>query len=89
LPVELNLRAERQRPEPVEAAAYHMVSEALTNADGIGRADPRQGSGLVGLSDRVEALSGTLQLTGSAGSGTTLLVEIPLERRSSAVPSRP
>jgi len=40
-------------------------------------ADPARGSGLVGLSDRVEALGGTLKVTSPAGGGTTLLIEIP------------
>jgi signal transduction histidine kinase len=54
--------------------------------DGIGGADPGQGSGLVGLRDRVEALGGTLQVTSPAASGTMLLVEIPLDGQSSAGP---
>jgi Signal transduction histidine kinase len=53
--------------------------------DGVGGADPSQGSGLVGLSDRIEALGGTLQVTSPAGKGTTLLIEIPLEVTNSAV----
>jgi signal transduction histidine kinase len=57
--------------------------------DGIGGADPGQGSGLLGLSDRIEALGGTLQITSPAGKGTTLLVEIPLEGQSSAVSPEP
>ena len=40
-------------------------------------ADPAQGSGLVGLSDRIEALGGTLEVTSPAGGGTSLLIEIP------------
>jgi signal transduction histidine kinase len=47
--------------------------------DGIGGADPANGSGLVGLSDRIEALGGTLEVSSPAGSGTTLLIEIPAE----------
>jgi signal transduction histidine kinase len=50
--------------------------------DGIGGADPARGSGLVGLSDRIEALGGTLEVTSPAGGGTTLLIEIPVESRS-------
>jgi signal transduction histidine kinase len=57
--------------------------------DGIGGADPGQGSGLLGLSDRIEALGGTLQVTSPAGKGTTLLVEIPLEGQDSAVSPEP
>ncbi len=57
--------------------------------DGIGGADLSQGSGLVGLSDRIEALGGTLQVTSPAGDGTTLLIEVPLEGGSSALVQRP
>jgi signal transduction histidine kinase len=32
VPVQLEVRAERRLPEPVEVAAYYVVSEALTNA---------------------------------------------------------
>jgi signal transduction histidine kinase len=110
VPVELGLPAARRLPEPVEVAAYYVVSEALTNAakhahasvvhveldahdsilqleirdDGIGGADPEQGSGLVGLSDRLEALGGTLQLTSPAGDGTTMRIEVPVESNATA-----
>jgi signal transduction histidine kinase len=47
--------------------------------DGIGGADPARGSGLIGLSDRVEALGGTLDIRSPAGSGTTLSCELPCE----------
>jgi signal transduction histidine kinase len=46
--------------------------------DGIGGADPAQGSGLVGLSDRIEAVGGTLEVTSPTGDGTTLLIEMPV-----------
>jgi signal transduction histidine kinase len=46
--------------------------------DGRGGADPAEGSGLLGLRDRVEAIGGTMQLTSPRGAGTTLLVELPL-----------
>jgi len=46
--------------------------------DGIGGADPAQGSGLTGLRDRVEAVGGTFDVTSPAGGGTTLLIEIPV-----------
>ena len=45
--------------------------------DGVGGVDTAQGSGLIGLNDRVEALGGTLQITSPAGGGTALLVTIP------------
>jgi signal transduction histidine kinase len=47
--------------------------------DGAGGADPDQGSGLIGLKDRVEVLGGTIEITSPPGSGTTLLVKIPIE----------
>ena len=46
--------------------------------DGIGGADPSQGSGLVGLRDRVDALGGELDVASPAGHGTSLGVTIPL-----------
>ena len=93
-----------ERPCPtVEAAAYFVVSEALTNAvkhshahevriavaredgtlsvqvadDGIGGAAPQGGSGLRGLTDRVEALEGTLVVSSPPGRGTRLRAELP------------
>jgi signal transduction histidine kinase len=46
--------------------------------DGIGGADPRKGSGLIGLKDRVEALGGHVNVISAPGSGTSLHVTIPL-----------
>ena len=46
--------------------------------DGVGGARPEQGSGLVGLRDRVEALGGTIDIASPEGEGTTLMVDIPL-----------
>jgi signal transduction histidine kinase len=51
--------------------------------DGVGGADAAKGSGLVGLIDRVEALGGTMAISSHSGSGTALLVEIPLDIESS------
>ncbi|MFG1929116.1 CHASE3 domain-containing protein [Mycobacterium sp. NPDC048908] len=45
--------------------------------DGDGGADPSRGSGLVGLTDRVEAVGGTLTVTSLRGEGTTLRAELP------------
>jgi PAS domain S-box-containing protein len=47
--------------------------------DGIGGADASAGSGLRGLRDRVEALSGTLTVESPAGSGTLLRAELPAD----------
>ncbi len=46
--------------------------------DGVGGADPHNGSGLIGLIDRVEALGGQLRISSVVGSGTSLRATIPL-----------
>jgi signal transduction histidine kinase len=46
--------------------------------DGIGGADSRKGSGLIGLKDRVEVLGGHMKVISPMGSGTSLHVTIPL-----------
>jgi len=47
--------------------------------DGIGGADSEHGSGLVGLTDRVEALSGSISVDSRRGSGTRITVDLPVE----------
>jgi signal transduction histidine kinase len=106
LPVQVDVPAERRLPAPIEAAAYYVISEAITNTtkhasaslarvavedadgtlrlsirdDGVGGADPRRGSGLTGLRDRVEALGGAIDVSSPAGEGTLVVVDLPLER---------
>ena len=46
--------------------------------DGIGGAELGNGSGLIGLKDRAEALGGLMTITSPAGSGTSLHVTLPL-----------
>jgi signal transduction histidine kinase len=105
IPVELGACVGIRLPEPVEVAAYYVVSEALTNAakhahasavhvdvhtadgrlrlsvrdDGVGGADPARGSGLIGLSDRVQAVGGTITVASPPGEGTSLLVDFPID----------
>jgi signal transduction histidine kinase len=105
IPVQLEVNLRTRLPEPVEVAAYYVVSEALANAvkhgrasridvslgrsngslllsirdDGIGGADPLRGSGLMGLTDRVEALGGSIRVESRRGEGTHLTAELPLE----------
>jgi signal transduction histidine kinase len=93
-------------PADVEASAYFIVAEALTNVvkhadatrawvtakadhgvlaievrdDGVGGADPGQGSGLRGLADRVAAVDGSLLVTSHRGGGTVVHAEIPCAR---------
>ena len=47
--------------------------------DGVGGADPARGSGLVGLTDRVEALGGSIRVRSRPGDGTHITAELPLE----------
>ena len=104
LTVECDLAFEDRLPAPVEAAAYFVVAEGLTNVikyanatkatvsvrrrggmvevavgdDGIGGARIDAGSGLRGLSDRLAALEGELELDSPLGEGTRLSAQIPL-----------
>jgi signal transduction histidine kinase len=48
--------------------------------DGVGGADPRRGSGLRGLSDRVAAVDGRLLITSPPAAGTVVHAEIPCAR---------
>jgi signal transduction histidine kinase len=73
-----------------QASVVHVELEAgdafvrlAISDDGIGGADLAQGSGLVGLRDRIEALGGRLELTNPTGNGATLIIEIPVERQNS------
>jgi signal transduction histidine kinase len=47
--------------------------------DGVGGADPTIGSGLRGLTDRIEALDGRLRIMSPVGEGTTIRAEIPCQ----------
>jgi signal transduction histidine kinase len=62
----------------VELGADDAMVRLTVRDDGVGGADLAQGSGLVGLSDRIEAVGGTLEVTSPTGGGTTLLIEIPV-----------
>ena len=47
--------------------------------EGVGGADPGRGSGLVGLTDRVEALGGSISVHSPEANGTQITAELPLE----------
>jgi signal transduction histidine kinase len=105
LPAYLEVSIDERPSAAVEAAAYFVVSEALTNAakhshasevrvaaqragglltvevqdNGIGGAVLVGGSGLRGLTDRVEALGGRLTVSSPPGRGTSLRADIPCE----------
>jgi signal transduction histidine kinase len=102
VPVEIGVSVGRL-PAPVEATAYFVVAEALTNVakhahaghaavtarvedrtlrvlvrdDGVGGARP-DGSGLVGLADRLAVLDGQLRVESPAGGGTVVAAAIPV-----------
>jgi len=45
--------------------------------DGVGGADPRRGTGMIGLKDRVDTLGGTISFVSPAGAGTRIRVTLP------------
>jgi signal transduction histidine kinase len=62
----------------VSVAQQNGVACVEVADDGVGGADPAQGSGLRGLADRVGALNGTLEVESAPGAGTTIRAQIPL-----------
>jgi len=62
----------------VEADAEDHLLRIAVRDDGVGGADFTHGTGLVGLKDRVEALSGQILLDSIPGAGTTLRAELPI-----------
>lgn len=73
--------AKHARTSVVEVCAHATGSTLRLEIrdDGIGGATAGKGSGLTGLVDRVEALGGKMTVQSPAGSGTSLLVDIPLD----------
>jgi PAS domain S-box-containing protein len=105
LPIEVKVDDLDERlPDHLEATAYYICSEALTNVakhaqatsarvtfeleqdvfrfevtdDGHGGADPRAGSGILGLRDRADAAGGTLFVISPPGKGTVVTATLPL-----------
>ena len=73
--------AKHSRATKVVVSAHtrdHTLSLSIRD-DGIGGADMGNGSGLVGLADRVEALGGRMRINSPAGRGTSLEATIPLD----------
>jgi signal transduction histidine kinase len=104
LPVEVAGVPDERLPGAVEAAAYFVVAESLTNVakyaqathaevsvsrengfalvevrdDGVGGADPRGGTGLRGMADRLAALDGRLEIESEPGRGTSVRARVPV-----------
>ena len=104
LPVHVDCALTERLPPAVEATAYFVVAESLTNVaryaeatqatvrlaraaddlvvevadDGVGGVDPAAGSGLRGLTDRIEALDGTVEIASERGCGTCVRATIPV-----------
>ncbi|NGO07465.1 PAS domain S-box protein [Streptomyces sp. HC44] len=66
----------------VRARTYDDVLEVVVRDDGVGGAEPRGGSGLIGLTDRVEAIGGRLTISSPPDDGTTMTVRLPLPELS-------
>jgi signal transduction histidine kinase len=64
----------------VDFETKDVIARLSISDDGVGGADPERGSGLVGLKDRVEALSGRIEISSPSGGGTSLRVTIPIQR---------
>jgi signal transduction histidine kinase len=65
----------------VQVTAGERALRILIRDDGIGGADAARGSGLIGLSDRVEALGGIIDISSPVGGGTTIRVRMPVAAR--------
>jgi signal transduction histidine kinase len=73
--------AKHARPSQVEISVAVHDGRLLLSVrdDGIGGADPARGSGLVGLTDRVQALGGTVRVSSPLSEGTCITAELPVE----------
>jgi signal transduction histidine kinase len=71
----------------VELIRYdgHLQIAITDDGCGIGTLVPASRGGLANIRDRVAALRGTVNVSGSDASGTTVLVELPVEREADRV----
>jgi signal transduction histidine kinase len=63
----------------VHAEARDAILRLSIRDDGVGGASAGKGSGLIGLQDRIETLGGHMEIVSPAGSGTALLVMVPID----------
>jgi signal transduction histidine kinase len=61
----------------IRGAVRDDVIELDIEDDGVGGANPRNGTGLIGLQDRVDTLGGTISVASQAGAGTRVRVRLP------------
>jgi signal transduction histidine kinase len=61
------------------------VVSAVVCDDGVGGADAARGSGLVGLSDRVAAMDGSIDVHSPPGEGTRITCRVPVTAARAAV----
>ena len=66
----------------IDVAEQDATLKLAIRDDGVGGADPSQGTGLAGLADRIEAVGGRLEIISPPRSGTSLSIEIPVEGQS-------
>jgi PAS domain S-box-containing protein len=64
----------------VRALAAGDRLEVEVSDNGRGGADPANGSGLMGLIDRVDAAGGSMSVSSPAGAGTRLTVTLPIDQ---------
>jgi signal transduction histidine kinase len=113
IPVKIDAPPLGRLDAAIEANAYYVVAEALTNVakhararhaavtarvanselriavedDGVGMADP-DGSGLLGLADRLRSLDGSLRVLSPPGQGTTVVASFPVAHDSGSTATR-
>ena len=62
----------------IDVGVMDEILRLVVRDNGVGGADLSRGTGLIGLSDRVEAVGGSIDLSSPRGGGTTLLVTMPV-----------
>jgi len=70
----------------IRVASENGILHVQIRDDGVGGANARKGSGLIGLKDRVEALGGRMEIISAPGRGTSLFATIPVAIESSGSP---
>jgi signal transduction histidine kinase len=65
----------------VHVEVQNSALKVLICDDGVGGADSSRGSGLIGLTDRVEASGGRIDISSHAGAGTKVMAELPVNDR--------